>query len=173
MPSPRPPGSGVEKILVSSHEIPEDHVLHLVVFTCCSSKPGVRFFAGRLWFFLFLGSSSPGLSLAAFRTPLPFPTGCSTVSGEVSHFVTIVTLHLGGVPASLSLCSMISISRGKWRLLILLVPRRRFVVSQRKSSLRPRSCRCVHRVCIGYGWTWRRKEPSQVVRFGGAGPKPL
>ena len=173
MPSPRPPGSGVEKILVSSHKIPKDYVLHLVVFACCSSKPGVSLFAGGLWFLLFLDCSSPGLSLSAFRAPLPFSPGCPTISGKVSHFVTIITLHLGGVPAFFPLSAMISVSLGEGWLWVLLVPRRRFIISQCESSLRPRSCRCVHCVCIGYGWTRRHKEPSQVVRLGGTGPKPL
>ena len=77
MPSPRPPGSGVEKILISPHKIPEDHVLHLVVFTRGSPEPGVGFLASSLRLFFLLGGSSPGLSLAAFRTPLPFsPRRC-------------------------------------------------------------------------------------------------
>ena len=137
MPSPRPPGLGVEKILVSSHKVSEDHVLHLIVLTGCSSKPGVCFFASRLRFVFFLGHSSPGLSLAAFRTPLPFSSGCPAISGEVSHLITIITLHLGRVSSLFPLCAMVSVSRREGWFLILLISRGRFVLSHCKSSLRP------------------------------------
>ena len=137
MPSPRLPGSGVEKILISSHKIPKDHVLYFVVLTRHSSKPGVGLFSGRLWFLLFLGRSSPSLSLTAFRAPLPFPSGCPAISGKVSHLITIIALHLGGVPAPFSLSMMVSVPWGEGRLLVLLISRRRFVISQHKSSLRP------------------------------------
>src|ERR1700761_3744861 len=121
MPSPRPPGLGVEKILVSSHEIPKDHVLHLVVLARCPSEPGVCLLASRLRFFFFsLGNSSPSLSLAVFCTPLPFSPGCPTISGEVSHFITIVTLHLGCIPSLLPLRAVIPVVRGKGWFLILL-----------------------------------------------------
>ena len=137
MPSPRLPGLGVEKILISSHEIPEDHILYFIVLACSPSKPGVRFFASRLWFFFFLGCSSPGLPLAVFRAPLPFSSGCPTVSSEVSHFIAVITLHLGGVPAPFSLRSMVSIPWGEWGFLVLLVTGWRFIVSHRKSALHP------------------------------------
>ena len=166
MPSPRLPGSGIEKILISSHEIPEDQIFNFVVFPCCCPKPGVGLFSGHLWFLFFLDGSSPGLPLSALRAPLLFPTGCPTIPSKVSHFITVVTLHLGGVPASFPLSSMVSISWREGGFLVLLVPRRRFVVSQCKSSLYSRSCRCVHCVWIRYGWTWRCEEFAQVVQFG-------
>ena len=173
MPLPRPPGSGVEKILVSSNQIPEDHVLHLVVFTCRSSEPGVGFFASRPRFLFLLGCSPPRLSLTPLRAPLPFSPGCPAVSSKVSHLITIVTLHLGGVSTLFPLCAVVPVSWGKGWFLILLVSWRRFIISQSKSSLRPQSCRCVHRISIGYRWTRWCKESPQVVRFGGTGPKPF
>src|ERR1700761_8409692 len=99
MPSPRPPGSGVEEILISSHKIPKDHVFYFVVFARRPVEPGIGFFVGCLRLFFSLRHSSPGLSLAAFRTPLPFLSGCPTIPGEVSHFITVITLHLGCIPA--------------------------------------------------------------------------
>ena len=137
MPSPRPPGLGVEKILISPHEVPEDHVLHFFVLARCSSEPGVGFLASRLRFLLFLDGSSPGLPLVAFCAPLSFPARCSTVPGEVSHFVTIVTLHLGGISTPFSLRTMVPLPWREGRFLILLVSWRRFVVRQCESSLRP------------------------------------
>ena len=137
MPSPRPPGSGVEKILVSSHKIPKDHILHLIVFTCRSSEPRVGLFASRFRLFFFLDCSSPSLSLALFRAPLSFLLRCPAISGEVSHFVTIIALHLGGVSTPFSLCAVVSVLWGKGGLLILLVPRGRFVIGQCKPSLYP------------------------------------
>ena len=173
MPSPRPSGSGVEKILVSPHEVPQDHILDFVILSHRPLEPGVGLFASRLRLFFFLCRSSPSLSLALFRAPLSFPSGCPTIPSEVSHFVTVITLHLRGVPVFFPLGAMISISQGEGRLLVLLISGRRLVISQCKSSLRPRSCRRVHRFCSGYGWTRRRKEPSQVVGLGGPGPKLL
>src|ERR1700761_3514223 len=137
MPSPRPPGSGVEKILISSHKIPKDHVFYFVVLACRPSEPGVGFFASRLWFFFFLYCSPPCLSLSSFRAPLPFPSGCPAIPGKVSHFITIVTLHLGCISAPFSLRAMVPVPWGKGWFLILLIPRRGFIISHCESSLRP------------------------------------
>ena len=134
--SPRPPGSGVEKILIPTHEIPQDHVLYFIILASCSSQPGIRFFAGRLWFPVVLGDSSPGLSLSALQAPLLFPMGCPTIASKVSHFITIVALHLRWVAPPFPLCLVVSVSWRKRRFLVLLVSRRRFVVSQCKLSLR-------------------------------------
>ena len=131
MPLPRPLGLGVEKILVSSHEIPEDHVLHFVFFPCCCTQPCVRPFACCSWFFFSLGSPSPSLSLFALRAPLSFPAGCSAVSGEMSHFITIVTLHLGDITAPFPLDPMVPVPWGEGWLLVLLIPRRGFVTRRR------------------------------------------
>ena len=137
MPSPRPPGLGVEKILVSSHKIPKDHVFYFVVFACRPSEPGVGLFTGSLRFFFFPRRSSPSLSLAALRAPLLLPAGCSAIPGEVSHFITVIALYLGDVSMPFPLDAVVSVPRREGRLLILLVSRRRFVISQCKSSLRP------------------------------------
>ena len=173
MPLPRPPGSGVEKILISSHQISEDHVLYFIVFTRRSSEPRVGFLASCLWLLFLLCCSPPCLSLTPFGAPLSFSPGCPTIPGEVSHLITIITLHLRCVPMPFSLRSMVSVPWWKGGFLILLVSGRRFVVSHRKSSLRPRSCRRVHRVCIGYGWMRRGKESPQVVWFSSTGAKPF
>ena len=44
MPLPRLSGSGVEKILISSHEISEDQILYFFVISCCPSEPCIGFF---------------------------------------------------------------------------------------------------------------------------------
>ena len=165
MPSPRPLGEGVEKILVSPHEIPEDQILHLIILSCHHSKPGVCFLLRCFCFFFFLDCSSPGLTLFSLRTPLPFPLGCSAIMSEVSHFIAIVTLHLGEVAMPFSLYSVISIPWREGRFLILLIPWRWFIVHQSESCLGPQSRRCVHCIWIRYGWTQRCKEFCQVVWF--------
>ena len=170
MPSPRPPGSGVEKILVP-YEILQDHVLHFVIFPCCCTQPGVRLFTCCPRFFILLGCSSPGLSLFALRAPLLLPSGCPAITSEMSHFVTIITLHLGGITAPFPLNLVVSIPWRERGFLVLLVSQRRFVFSQCKSSLCARSGRRVHRIWVGYGWTRRCKEPAQVVWFRGSSPK--
>ena len=149
MPSPRPLGSGVEKILISSYKILKDHILHFVIFPCCCTQPGVRLFTGCPWFVVPLGCSFPGLSLFTLRAPLPFPMGCPAITSEVSHFVAIITLHLRGITVPFPLGSVVSVPWREGGSLVLLISRRGFVISQCKSSLRARSCRRVHHIWIG------------------------
>ena len=122
MPLPRPLGSGIEKILVSSHKIPKDQVLHFILFSRCCSKPRVHLLTGCFWLFFFLGHPSPGLPLFAFCTPLSFPARCPTILSEVSHFITIVTLHLSEVAMPFPLCAVVSVPWWEGWLLVLLVP---------------------------------------------------
>jgi hypothetical protein len=77
MPSPRPPGSGVDKILVL-HKTSQDQVFHFVILSRYSSEPGGGFvlfcflLEGRFFWFItsasstIVGSSFPlGLSAIA------------------------------------------------------------------------------------------------------------
>jgi hypothetical protein len=92
-------GSGVEKILIFPDEVPQNHVLDLVIFFGYCAQPGVSFipwfWCRRVSFVFILGRSSPGLPLSPLRSPLLFSTRGPAIASEVSHFITVVTLHLG------------------------------------------------------------------------------
>ena len=82
MPSPRPSGSGVWKILVLPHCL-QYEVLYLVTFPSYSSEPDVGPFDGGLIYRFFRRGSGLGLAfLWAVATNVPL-------------LVTIITRHLG------------------------------------------------------------------------------
>ena len=82
MPSPRPLGSGVRKILVLPHGL-QYQVLHFIAFPSYSSEPCIGSFEGGcLCGFLLRG---PGLCLLFLWA----------VAADVSHLTTIIALHLG------------------------------------------------------------------------------
>ena len=82
MPSPRPSGLGVGKILVLPHSL-QYEVFHLVAFPSYSAKPHIGLFEGGLLRrFLLHGS---GLGFALLRA----------VVTNMPHLTAIIALHLG------------------------------------------------------------------------------
>ena len=102
MPSPRPSGSGILKILPFPHRL-QDEFFDLVAFPSYLSEPRVH-----LVFRRFLGSSS----LRRFRGVWGVSTGPSTVLADVAILLAVIALYLLQI-SSLPLSLEIAISRGK------------------------------------------------------------
>src|ERR1700761_7493325 len=82
MPSPRPSGSGIWKILILPHGL-QYQIFHLVTFTSYSTEPHIGLFEGGLLRrFLLHGS---GLGFALLRA----------VVTNMPHLTAIIALHLG------------------------------------------------------------------------------
>ena len=107
MPSPRPSGSGILKILPLPHRL-QNEFFDLIAFSSYLSEPRVRSVFCRL-----LGSSP----LRRFRSAWGVSTGSSTVSADVAVLLAVIALYLLQI-SSLPLPLEIAVSRGKWGLCI-------------------------------------------------------
>ena len=102
MPSPRPLGSGILKILPLPHCL-QDEFLNLIAFPSYLSEPQVRSVFHRL-----LGSSSARWSPGAWC----ISAGSSAVSANVAVLLAVVALYLLQI-SLLPFFSKITVSRGK------------------------------------------------------------
>ena len=82
MPSPRPSGSGAQKILVLPHRL-QYEVFHLVAFSPYSAKPSVGSFDGGLISWSFWCGPDLGLSFLW------------TIATNMPLLIAVVARHLG------------------------------------------------------------------------------